>query len=171
MTVELKAPPKGGTNLSNTKIYLPNREVTSLAALLPSFQSFPAHSIHFSTSRKLKSSKMSLKSLYDSYKQSTKYTLAWLWSQIEIKPSESNTSFRNTTEIISAANEIRQRRVPVPASVLSNLSSAIKKRKAVMGLFQGAPREVNASYKAFIEKYVTKRIKPPFRTGLSDWSK
>ena len=114
---------------------------------------------------------MSLKTLYESYKESTKYPLAWLWSQINVKPSKTNTSFANTTEMISAANELRQRGVLVPASVLSNLSTAIKQRKVAMRSFQGTSPETNASHEAFIERYDPKHRDRHCRADLSDWSK
>lgn len=107
------------------------------------------------------SSKPSIQSLYESYKQSTNYPLSWLWLQREPKPPESHTSFRTTSEIITAANEVCRRKVPVPASVLSTLASAIKQRKLAFESFRAIPgssNTANASHKAFIQRYATEHI-------------
>lgn len=106
---------------------------------------------------------MALRSLYEAYKESTKYPLDWLRSQIRLKSSQPCPRFQSTSEILNAAYAVQQQGIPVPSSVVAKLSDAIKKRREVLALFQSAtdcPNEGNASHEAFIDRYLQEFSKP-----------
>jgi hypothetical protein len=78
---------------------------------------------------------MALRSLYEAYKESTKYPLDRLWSQIRPNSSQPYARFQSTSEILNAAYAIQQQGIPVPTSVVAKLTDAIKKRRKVLALF------------------------------------
>ncbi|TEA20260.1 hypothetical protein C8034_v003930 [Colletotrichum sidae] len=78
-----------------------------------------------------------LQDLYDSYKESTKYALSWIWinHQPDMRDTSRNT-FRDTGEILHAARLLRSREAVVPDSVLSALAKAVKDRRKALEIFR-----------------------------------
>ena len=83
------------------------------------------------------SSSESLTELYQAYKESTKYVIAWLSSASSLGPStESPKTLKSTAELIDAAKQVRQQKREVPSSVIHFLCDAIKKRRRVSHIYK-----------------------------------
>lgn len=117
---------------------------------------------------------MDLKSLYEWYKESTKYPLTWLWSQGCPASSQPQTWFKSTSEIIRSARSVKQKGIIVPSSVISKLSDAIKKRRDVLKIyrsFTNSSNEGNAKHEAFVNRYLERLTSCVSRTDCLDWNK
>ena len=99
--------------------------------------------------------------LYHAYKDSTKYAVDWLWSASAFQARRSEEDFTpSTQDIVDAAAYIRPENTPVPSSVISSLSDAIKKRRQVADIYEntstldrGRIRDVDGSrHRAFVSR-------------------